>query len=150
SQKAIDFVTEFDGEFLLDSFEESGRVDVGIVFHPTRANNNWQLVFLNGSPRLVAAEDVQDIDVTQDPSYPALAQQQPNLFFWTTEPLLEAIQNLPGGGQRFVVSYPFYKGCHACGVGGYSLLAFDFDAQGVFLGKELLGVSASKPAVPNP
>lgn len=148
--EAIDFTTSFGSMFILESFMEKGRVDLGFIFYPTRANNNWQYVLLNGLPRLVSAEEAGDVDITEHSQYPSLAEKQPNLVFWTSENIFEVVQSLPEGGQRFVFSYPLYKGCHACDVGGYALVGFDFDPQGQFLGKTLLALGVSKPAVQNP
>jgi hypothetical protein len=150
SEQAIAFTQQYEGQFFLDSFIDKGRVDVGAVLYPNRANDNIQGVLLNGTPEMILVEEAWDIDITKDPHYASLAGKQSNLILWTSDNSLEAAQSLSGGGQRFVISYPLYKGCHACGIGGYGLVAFDFDAQGQFLGKTLLALGASKPVIPNP
>ena len=150
SQEAISFVRGFDGEFMLVSFAESGRVDLGVLFYPIRANNNWQNVMLNGNPRLVFAEDAWDLDFSSQAGYDSLTTTQSDLIFWSSENTLQKIQSLPSGEQRFVFSYPFYRGCHACGVGGYGLAGFEFDSEGRFMGRKALGVGSSVPRVPDP
>ncbi len=47
---------------------------------------------------------------------------------------------LSGKGQRFVVEYRLLNGCHACERVGGAQFAFDFDADGKFLGTTLLEV----------
>jgi len=150
SPEAIDLTLEYGAEWILVSLEEKGKVDVGVVFYPIRANDNWQWVMLNGSPTLVSAEETWDLDITIDPNYPSLAGGQGNLLLWGSDNQLEATQELREGGQRFVFSYPLYKGCHACGIGGYVLAGFDFGPQGLYLGKSLLALGSSKPAAPLP
>jgi len=145
SQEAIAFSTNFGDNFFLVDFEEVGRVDLGVIFYPGRANDNWQNVLLNGFPQLVSAENMFDIDITTSPGYQALSQQSSNPLLWSTDNNLYAIEPRPEGGQRFVFTYPIYNGCHACGIVSHALVAFDFDTEGRFLGSVLLSLDSSQP-----
>ena len=55
-----------------------------------------------------------------------------------TQPPKMIVQS--GKGQRFVVEYRLLNGCHACERVGRARFAFDFDAEGKFLGSTLLDV----------
>lgn len=145
SPEAISFSANFGGDFFLVNFEEVGNVDLGVVFYPGRANDNVQGVMLNGSPNLVAAQSISNIDIKAGPGYQALIQRSSNPLLWFTDNQLYAIEPRPDGGQRFLFNYPIYNGCHACGRISDALVAFDFDSQGRFLVYTLLSVDASQP-----
>jgi hypothetical protein len=147
---AIDFARSLDWQAILVSFTEYGTVDIGVVIYPTRANNNRQMVMLNGLPSIVFAEDAWELELDQAPGYETLPGSRDEFIMWASEQTLEASQSLVDGGQRFVFSHPLYKGCHACGIGGYALSAFVFDSSGQLIGRALLGAGSSKPTVPNP
>ena len=83
------------------------------------------------------------IDIRRDPLYPALVRKFPRLELWG-KAYFKAIQPLPGGGHRFVFSFVLLNGCHACEVGGYAHVAFDFNRAGEFLGTKSLRLSKTR------
>jgi hypothetical protein len=143
SPAATAFTTMLKGEGYLDDFRKMGRVDLASVAYPTRANDNEEFLLVNGIPRVVHVdhpENSKHIDIKKDPLYPSLVRKFPNLELGSHADF-EAMRRLPGGGQRFVFSLGLLNGCHACKVGSYAQIAFDFDTAGRFLGTRSLGLS---------
>ena len=123
----------------LDTFEEKGRIDLGAVFFPGRANTNGMYVLLNGSPSLVSTELNWDaLDISRDPNYSRLKKQYPELQVWTNSAQFISLDANSDGGQTFIFSYLLVNQCHACGVGWTARVAFDFDRNGIFKGMEVL------------
>lgn len=141
SPEAIAFYEKYKHGGFLVEFKEIGRVDLGTVFYPTAANDNWQGVLLNGDPSLVPIYEIGNVDITHDPLYPVLSRKYPYLTIWSTDNGYVTSVGLPDNGQRFIISYILVDGCHACAAEGYALFAFDFDAQGKFIGNHFLQLS---------
>ncbi len=140
SPQAIEFTRLLNGEAFMESFEEFGAVDLAMIVYPIRANDNFQYVLINGTPRIVHAEDVWEMDISRDANYPALVRKYPNLLLWGGDNRFERTEQLLNGGQRFVFRYSLVNGCHACETDSYALVAFDFDSTGRFLGMKLLSL----------
>jgi hypothetical protein len=158
SQESMDFVRELaerkEGEGIgwLGEFREMGRVDLGSVEFPFRANTNTAFFLLNGSPSLISTElgctvgggwhqpcqRKGAVDISQDPNYSRLKSQYPNLELWPAGADFKSAQAKADGGQRFIFSYILVNGCHACYVGNRAEVAFDFDRNGKFTGIKLL------------
>jgi hypothetical protein len=133
SRQAMEFFSTT-GWFLGD-FQEMGRVDLGTVIDPWRANENVQYAFLNGTPLVVhPEEEVQPVAIQLDPDYDLLVASFPDLFLWPGLGLLEALSTTEGGGQRFVIQFRLVDGCHACETGYRARVAFDFGVDGTYLG----------------
>jgi hypothetical protein len=133
SREAVEFFRTT-GWFLGD-FEEMGRVDMGEIVNPWRANANVQPVFLNGTPLVVYPEDeVRPVFIGLDPDYDALVASFPDLSLFPGLSALETLSRLEGGGQRFVLQFDLVDGCHACGTGYRARIAFDFGLDGTYLG----------------
>lgn len=140
SPQAIEFTKMLKGEGYLDSFRKMGKVDLANVFYPFRANENWDFIMINGTPRVIYAGDYdnfKNIDIRKDPLYPSLIRKFPKLELWGHAEF-KAMQRLPDGGQRFIFSFVLLNGCHACEIGGYANIAFNFNSEGIFLGTKLL------------
>jgi hypothetical protein len=151
SDESIDFVAlaaELTGDvgFLAEFREVEGPVDIGYVFYPTRANGNYQMVLLNGSPPIVPADDLPTAThdaIKADRVYQTIQRQNAGsvLFIWTWQGRGEGVQQTESGQQRFFHSYPI-KDCGACEVLGYAFVAFEFDGDtGRFLGARLMFVT---------
>ena len=138
SPQAIEFTKLLQWEAFMSSFEEYGVVDLAGIAYPSRANDNFQHVLVNGMPQIVHVEDVWNIDITQDSNYPALVQKYPGLSVWGGDNNFDHMERLPQGGQRFIFSYSLVDFCHACQTGNSAFIAFDFDSRGQFLGVKLL------------
>jgi WD40 repeat protein len=146
SPSAIEVTRRLKGEGYMDSFREMGKVDLATVFYPFRANDNGTLLLVNGTPQIVDLEDwsqLEKIDITKDPLYPRLLRKYPKLMLWG-HPEFETMRPMATRGQRFIFSFVLLNGCHACEVGGYAHIAFDFDSMGRFLGRRLLRLSGEK------
>ncbi|RPH56237.1 MAG: hypothetical protein EHM81_13415, partial [Chloroflexi bacterium] len=139
SRQAVDFTRLVYGHAYLESFLETGKVDVARMVVLPRPNDILQYVMVNGAPRVVyAADDLGQVDITQAPNYPALLKKYPGLTLWESLNLFEGVEQLPGGGQRFIFRYDLVDGCHICRTGASAFVAFDFDRAGQFLGTTLL------------
>jgi hypothetical protein len=130
----------------LDNFEEKGRVDLGSVFLPTRANTNGALVFLNGSPSLVSSEQrgLEQLKISGDSNYSMLKKQYPQLQIWGNGAGFVSEQADINGGQRFIFDYALVNYCHACYVGWQAQVAFDFSKDGTFRGTKFLKLVQDK------
>ena len=124
SDEALNFTGKivpdaFGSDGYLETFEDKGRVDLGFVFLPVRANTNGAFVFLNGSPTLVSSEQrgVEQLDISGDSNYSMLKKQYPQLQIWGNGAgfVSEHANNI--GGQRFILDYDLVNYCHACSVG---------------------------------
>ena len=147
STEAIAVMRQLKGNGWIDSFKEMGRVDLATVVYPSRANENWQTLLVNGVPspvRLEDADNLREINIRQDPLYPSLIRKFPRMDLWEGSAQFVTMRRLPAG-QRFVFSFFLLNGCHACAVAGHAQIAFDFDPSGVFLGAKLLRLVAEQP-----
>lgn len=143
SARARAFTKLIKGEGYMVSFREMGKVDIVSAFYPFRANDNGELLLVNGTPQVIYVDDpdnVERIDIRKDPLYPSLKRKFPKLELWGHAEF-DTMQQRSGGGQRFVFRMVLLNGCHACEVGGHAHIAFDFDSTGKFLGTKLLGLS---------
>src|SRR5271166_6001247 len=89
---------------IMSGFNGVGPVDVAFVTYPLRANTNYGLVFVNGTPKIINAEDLKLLDQTamqQSPQFQNTKAQFPNVSLWpgdrdgTTWP--NSAQNSEGG-----------------------------------------------------
>jgi uncharacterized protein YecT (DUF1311 family) len=153
SKPSIDFVKKMEGEGYLESFQEKGRVDIGTVTFPGRANTNEAYVLLNGIPALVSTElyDSLHIDISRDPNYSKLKKQYPELDVWGASAEFIQEKSNSEGGQNFVFSYYLVNGCHACGISWNALVEFNFSQNGKFNGVKFLKlVTESKQQITEP
>ena len=120
----------------METFEEKGRVDLGFVFLPFRANTNGAFVFLNGSPSVVSSEQrgVEQLDISGDSNYSMLKKQYPQLQIWGNGAGFVSEHANINGGQRFILDYALVNYCHACAVGWKAQIAYDFSKDGEFKG----------------
>ena len=140
SRQAIEFVKSIDGDGFLTMFLEKGRVDLGEIIYPNRANTNQAYVMLNGTPKLVSTELDRSapIDISQDPHYPKVKERYAELALWGASAEFVALKRAADGGQRFLFSYPLIDGCHACGIPWSAQIEFRFGVDGMFKGIKLV------------
>ena len=152
SPQAVRFTKLTENTGYLRDFREAGRVDVAYVEYPFRANENQGCLLVNGEPASIDVDDLSALpqaDLAKDPRYAKLAQKYPNITIFpgdrngTDYP---AIEKLPDGGQRFIVTYRLLNGCHACERVGEASFAFDFERTGKFLGRKFLAVEQTRAA----
>jgi hypothetical protein len=143
---------------MMGEFKSFGAIGLAWVVYPLRANENDGLLFLNGDPQFLDPDDVQKIDKTalqSDPLFLQWKKTAPKLDVWAGDRAGGAAQIRfarvrPGekpGSQRFLFSYPLIDGCYACARSGFANYWWDFDAQGKFLGTQLLSVTRGAPPI---
>ncbi len=160
SAEAVAFARRVESEAWMHAFRDTGRVDVAYVTYPFRANENQGVLLVNGEPGLVdvdnAGSPLEGL-LEKDPVYSGLARRFPGISLWPGDRYTRGfpvMESLPGGGQRFYAGYLLRDGCHACKEIGSAMVAFEFSAEGRFLGKRLMmvtdttGKGYSDPAMP--
>jgi len=125
----------------MSRFDRKGKVDLCEITFPERANTNLALCMVNGSPVIVSTEDhIKNINVSRHPVFIKLLKKYPRLDLWQCDDFI-SMQQLSQGGQRFIFSYFLKDGCNACKVGGFALISYDFDQNGVFKGTKLIDIT---------
>src|SRR5271157_4302158 len=70
---------------VMSGFDKVGPVDVAFVVYPLRANTNNGLLFVNGAPKIVDAENLQLLDqatMQQSPQFQNTKAQFPQVNLW--------------------------------------------------------------------
>lgn len=141
TEDSMRIVRKLDGDGYLEAFEEKGRVDIGRVTFPARANTNSAYVLLNGHPALISTELKADaLDLSRDPNYPKLKEKYQELQAWPASASLVSMSAGPDGSQRFTFVYYLVDGCHACGIPWGVEVAFEFNKDGKFKGTKVLRI----------
>ena len=143
--EAIEFVRALERLGLepgqLVDFEEYGPVDLAVV-ETVRANPYWYQLMVNGDPPAISTGDERVWRIAREDN--RIRRFAPRI----NDPLLnfksrfEGHRWLPGGGQRFVF-FDFIAQCPNCEFLGEALLAFDFNADGIFQDVWLMAVMAA-------
>ncbi|HZD32813.1 MAG TPA: hypothetical protein VE779_14275 [Candidatus Angelobacter sp.] len=132
---------------IMTGFNKVGPVDVAFVTYPLRANTNNGILFVNGSPKIVNAEDLtllNQADMKQSPQYQNTLAQFPKTSIWpgdrdgTTWPNANTNSE---GGKSFTLGYPMLNGCHACEKVGTAEFNWKFGPTGKFLGTVFMGMT---------
>jgi predicted secreted protein len=127
-------------------FLECGRVDVAFVAYPFRANENTGILLVNGYPAVIDVDKLNALpksELQKDPLYSHLAEDFPQIAVWPGDRYSRedlAVENMPGGGQRFILGYRLLNGCHACELIGHARFAFVFNGLGNFTGITLISL----------
>ena len=132
SAQAISFLRKTG--WVLAAFQELGRVDLGTLVDPGRANSVHDFALLNGTPEVVVVEDVgsglmSGEILTLDPNYPELLAPFPDLITWGADQFFEGTLPSPLG-QRFAFQFVLVNGCHACLTGYMARIALGVDSDG--------------------
>ena len=138
---------------IMSGFDKVGpAVDVAFITYPLRANTNNGLLFVNGTPKIINAEDLSllnQADMQQSPQFQNTKAQFPNVNLWpgdrdgTTWPNSNSNSE---GGVSFTLGYPLRNGCHACAHAGFAEFNWKFGPTGKFLGTVFMGMTP--PPVP--
>jgi hypothetical protein len=132
---------------ILSGFNKVCPVDVAFVVYPLRANTNNGILFVNGTPKIVNAEDLKLLDqatMEQSPQFQNTKAQFPKVTVWpgdrdgTTWP--NSSSN-PDGSVSFTLGYPLLNGCHACERAGFAEFNWNFGPQGKFQGTSFMGLT---------
>jgi hypothetical protein len=139
SPAAIAFARSTGNLGYLREFRESGRVDVAQVEYPFRANESQAWLLVNGNPPMLDVGETEPIRklLEGNPVYKNLRGPYPKIavFLRSTQSGPRALGRKDG--QRFAVVYDLRDGCRACKSVGFAPVAFDFDAEGRLVGREL-------------
>jgi hypothetical protein len=136
------------GDFgVMAGFHSVGPVDFAFISYPLRANTNYGLAMVNGTPSIVNVEDLNLLDkkgMEQSSQFQDLKVQYPKIDLWPGDrdgKIWPDSQPGPTGGKQFTLNYPLRNGCHACEHGGDAIFTWNFDAQGKFLGTTFVGMT---------
>jgi ribosomal protein S8 len=139
SNTAVKFSTAIKNEGYLAKFQEQGKVDLGTVIYPTRANTNSAYVLLNGQPSIVSTEINKVAGLEQDAGFKQLKKKYKNLEFWGTN--AQFVKNTKTkAGSNYLFKYSLKDGCNACAVPASAQVEFRFDGQGKFLGTQFVKI----------
>ena len=153
SQAAVAFTRELQKQSngdvgIMTGFDKVGPVvDVAFITYPLRANTNNGLLFVNGTPKIINAEDLSLLNQTemqQSPQFQNTKAQFPNVSVWpgdrdgTTWPNSNPNSE---GGVSFTLGYPLINGCHACERAGFAEFNWKFGPTGKFLGTAFMGMT---------
>ena len=132
---------------IMTGFQAVGPIDIAWITYPLRANTNYGLLLVNGTPRTLNVEDLKLLDkktMQQSPQFKDLRFQFPQVDVWPGDrdgKTWPNSQTGPDGGIQFTVAYPLINGCHACAHAGSALFTWNFSAQGKFLGTTFVGMT---------
>src|ERR1700690_2440321 len=102
---------------IMTGLQAVGPVDIAWITYPLRANTNYGLLFINGTPPIVNVEDLNLLDrktMEQSFQFQDLKNQFPKVDLWPGDRDGKEWPNSqagPNGGTQFVVSYPLLDGC---------------------------------------
>lgn len=137
SKAALKFSAAIKNEGYLAKFQDKGKIDLGTVLYPFRANTNSAYVLLNGQPSLVTTEINKVTGLEQDPSFKQLKKKYKNLEFWGTNAEFVKVTTTQTGSD-YVFNYLLKDGCRACAAPASAQVTFRFNKQGKFLGTQFL------------
>ena len=146
SAAALAFTERTGNQGYLTAFVDAGKVDIAYAEYPFRANENALVFLVNGEPSLLDVDDLSRIDrknLEANSTYAGLLKKNPKLALFPgerrpgREPRAVKLRN---GGQRFFLVYELHDGCHTCKNVGYARIGLDFDAEGKFVGTDVVQV----------
>jgi len=151
SSGAIDFTTKLGSDLgYLNQFQEMGKIDLGTVVFPFRANTNEAYYLINGSPILISTEISQDAEqkliteMEKDPLYSEIKNKYPDIFFWGFAPQFVEKESLANNNERFIFEYRLVNGCRICDTEYAAQIGFDFSSNGKFLEITFLRIKKGK------
>ena len=139
SSSALKFSAAIKHEGYLVKFQEQGKVDLGTVIYPFRANTNSAYMLLNGQPSIVDTEIAKITGLEKDTSFKELNKKYKNLEFWGTNAQFVKI-NKTNAGTNYVFNYLLKDGCRACAAPASAQVEFRFNGQGKFLGTQFIKI----------
>jgi hypothetical protein len=130
---------------IMAGFHKVGPVDIAWVNYPLRGTNG--LMLINGTPRIVNAEDLKLLDqkgMQQSFQFQDLQNQFPRVNVWPGDRDGQTWPNSQTGakgGLQFIIGYPLRNGCQTCAHAGHVLFTWNFSSSGRFLGTSFLGMT---------
>ena len=144
SLAALDFTRRLDNGAYLQALEPTGGpVAIAHAVYPFRANENDAWLLVNGTPPLIDVDDQRYLPLAQmrlSPAYKEIRHHYLNVTFWPGDRGRSGPAVLENG-REIVVDYLLRDLCHACAIVGRVRYAFDFDADGKFLGMRLVSIT---------
>lgn len=139
NQKSLDFIRLIGRGMYMENFREMGKVDIahicGIV---TNSPDVCSFVLVNGEPTVYYIS-TDDIDLKEDSNYEMLHNRFPDIMLWGGG-YFETMELSVENGQQFIFDFQLLNGCRACEDAGYARVSFDYDKDGRFKGKRILGL----------
>jgi hypothetical protein len=147
SPAALAFTRRLDNDAYLQALDGSGGpVAVAHVFFPFAANENSGWFLVNGTPSLINVDNFRNLNfprLRSTVAYLAIYHDYRNVTFWQGDRGADGPEVL-NHGREFVVGYLLRDLCHACAIVGRVGYAFDFAADGKFLGTRLVSVTPTQ------
>jgi hypothetical protein len=144
SSAALTFTKRLDNKAYLQALVPTGGpVAIAHAFYPFRANENDAWLLVNGTPQLIDVDDRRYLPLAQmrsSPAYRDIRRHYPNVTFWAGDRGRSGPEVLENG-REIIVGYLLRDLCHACAIVGRVRYAFDFDADGKFLGTRLVSIT---------
>ncbi len=108
-----------------------GVVSIVEIELPGRADNNWEYIFVNGTPAVINPEEAftTKLPWAKNAAFLAIKRARPNAGVFPDEAFIGESAG-PSGGQRFTMAAPIVDGCHACSRIGIVYIGFDFGPLG--------------------
>lgn len=139
SLEALKFSAAIENEGYLAKFQEKGKVDLGTVIYPFRANTNTAYVLLNGQPSIIDTEIAKVAGLEEDADFKQLKKKYKNLEFWGTNAQFIKL-NKTKTGANYIFNYLLKDGCRACAAPASAQVVFRFNQQGKFISTQFLKI----------
>ena len=139
---------------IMAGFHKVGPIDIVWVSYPLRSSHG--LLLVNGSPRILNAENLKLLDqkdMQNSFQFQDLQNQFPRVNLWPGDRDGQTWPNSqtgPNGGTQFIIGYPLRNGCQSCANAGFALFTWNFSSSGRFTGTSFLGMTPAPLAQPAP
>ncbi len=125
----------------MSSFRKISIVDMANIVCPFKDDSTSDMVLLNGQPAIVWINDLNNlnkIDLFSEPEYGKMLRRHNEALLWPFTSGLTGVKKLPGGGERYMFNFRLLNGCEGCPLSGTMTVAYDFSADGHFMGVTLI------------
>lgn len=144
---SADVISQLEAKFSEPKIIDQKKFNNLTVAHLSVRGADYSDAFVIITPKdkIIDIDDyaiLSGINIKKDTNFKTLAKNNPSIdSLWPGNHQYPESVILPGGIQQLQFTYSVLNGCHACAIGAIAKVAFSFDAQGNFLGAELLGLS---------
>lgn len=128
----------------LGELKDEGKLALGTLYFPLRANNNAEPLVIDAQGKLVrpATDDLPPYaELAAHPGMEPLRAKGDEVYAWTPQAPPEV--STGADGTTLVYEYPL-RICHACADLGVVRIAYVFDAGGVFKARQIRDVRRAK------
>lgn len=143
SEEAVDFTQDYVQQnhgrlAILRGFYPMDAVDLGYVYFPAGKDVRQGWLLLNGFPSVINVDNLDQLPQSvmgRHPVWAELHKRYSALKLFPDDTVRSAdaapqMDELPDGGQRFIIQYPLRNGCRSCALVGHAAFSFDFDSTG--------------------